>query len=98
MREQARVNGPDTKRTLGIGGALEVGDICLLEDGSECGGTLVSDAVAVETVPREDGDGERASVSTGSDTKANSGRGDQDAVAGKQAGLSVLRAWSLQHT
>ena len=50
VREYKRVNGALTrKRTLGIGGALEVGDTCLLEDGSECGGTLVSDAVAVET-------------------------------------------------
>ena len=37
-----------TANTLG-GGALEEGDVCLLEDGSECGGTLVSDVVAVET-------------------------------------------------
>ena len=37
------------KRTVWGSGALEVGDLRLLEDGSECGGTLVSDVVAVET-------------------------------------------------
>ena len=31
------------------GGALEVRDLRLLEDGSECGGALVSDVVAPET-------------------------------------------------
>ena len=42
--------GADTKaNTWGGGGAPDFGDIYLLEDGSECGGTLVSDAVASET-------------------------------------------------
>ena len=37
------------KRTLWGRGALEVGDLCLLEDSSERGGALVSDAIAPET-------------------------------------------------
>ena len=38
-----------TKANNWGGSALEDSDVCLLEDGSECGGTLVSDVVAVET-------------------------------------------------
>ena len=42
------------------GGALEVGDLCLVEDGSERGGALVSDLVAFETASEGwGGDGER---------------------------------------
>ena len=41
--------GADKKATLWGGGALEVGDQCLLEDGSERSDALVSDAVASET-------------------------------------------------
>ena len=37
------------KRTLWGSSALEMGDHRLLEDGSECGGALVSDLVASET-------------------------------------------------
>ena len=37
------------RRTLSGGGALEVGDHRLLEDGSERGGALVSDEVAFDT-------------------------------------------------
>ena len=41
--------GADVKaNTLGDS-VLEFGDICLLEDSSECRGTFVSDVVAVET-------------------------------------------------
>jgi len=36
-------------RTLGGGGALEVGDVRLLENGSEYRGTRGSDLVVVET-------------------------------------------------
>ena len=36
------------KRTLG-GGALEIGDLRLVEDGSERGGALGSDAIKLET-------------------------------------------------
>ena len=55
--------------TLWGSGAPQVGDLRLFEDGSKRGGTLVSNAVAAETAKQ--GDGERASVSTGADTKAN---------------------------
>jgi len=42
------------------GGALEVGDLCLVEDDSERGGALVSDLVAFETASEGwGGDGER---------------------------------------
>eukprot|EP00964_Phaeocystis_antarctica_P068634 scaffold41591_cov42-Phaeocystis_antarctica.AAC.2 len=37
-------------RTLGGGGALQVGDLRLLEDGSKRGGALVSDRILSETV------------------------------------------------
>ena len=62
--------GADTKANTW--GAPEDGDLCLLEDGSECGGTLVSDVVASETVSKgKDGNGERVGVSMGADTKAD---------------------------
>ena len=49
-----------------------MGDHRLLEDGSERGGALVSDEVAVETTSEGwDGDGERVGVSMGADRKAN---------------------------
>ena len=38
------------RRTLSGGGAPEVGDHCLLEDGCERGGALVSDLVVPDTV------------------------------------------------
>ena len=38
------------KQTLRGGGALEVGDIRLFEDGGKLGGTLVSDLILSETV------------------------------------------------
>ena len=42
--------GADRKKnTLWDGGALEVGDLCLLEDGSERSDALDSDAVESET-------------------------------------------------
>ena len=43
--------GADRKEnTLWGGGALEVGDLCLLEDGSERGGALASNLILSETV------------------------------------------------
>ena len=60
------------KQTLWGGGALEVGDLCLFEDGRELAGALRSDVVAVETVRNGRGrEDEIASVSAGPDTKAN---------------------------
>ena len=45
---------------LGGGGALEVGNLRLLEDGGERGGDLGPDEVACETASeRQDGNGER---------------------------------------
>ena len=47
-------------------------DLCLLEDGGERGGALVSDRVASETaIDGWSGDGERVGVSMGIDRKAN---------------------------
>ena len=61
------------KRTLRGGGALEIGDLRLLENSSERGGALGSDLVESETVSEEwGGGGERASVSMGADTKLKS--------------------------
>ena len=46
--------GADMKANAWRGsGALEVGDLRLVEDGGECNGTLVSDAVACETASEE---------------------------------------------
>ena len=63
--------GADTKANNGSG-ALKIRDLRLLEDGSECGGALVSDVVAVETAKHGRGPGgERPGMSMGADTKAN---------------------------
>ena len=72
--ERAGVSaGADTKaNALGASGALELLDLCLFENGSKRGGALISDPVLLETVnERRDEDGERAGVSAGADTKAN---------------------------
>ena len=64
--------GTDTKCEHSGGGALQIGDLRLLEDGGERSGPLGSDVVAAETA--SDGqseDGERAGMSTGIDGKAN---------------------------
>ena len=50
VREKACQWALTRKRTLWGGGALEVGDVRLLENGSERGDALVSDAGAFETV------------------------------------------------
>ena len=44
--------GADTKSERSGRGAPEVGDLRLLEDGSERGGALVSDVVVSETVSK----------------------------------------------
>ena len=41
--------GADTKANASRGGALEVGDACLVEDGGERSGALGFDAVVCET-------------------------------------------------
>ena len=62
-------------RTLWGGGALQLGDLRLLEAGSERSGALSSDFVASETVSEGwSGDGERVGVSMGSDRKAKARR------------------------
>ena len=59
------------KRTLWGGGALQLLDLRLLEDGGERGGALDSDVVAPETASEgQDWNGERVGVSMGADTKA----------------------------
>ena len=64
--------GTDAKANTSGGGALELGDSRLFEDGSERGGALVSDVVAADTAGEgRSKDGERASLSRGADTKAN---------------------------
>ena len=48
--------GADTRatqeRTLWGGGALEIGDLRLVEDGGKCSDSLVSDAVVLETASK----------------------------------------------
>ena len=69
--------GADTKtNTLGRG-ALEIGDLRLLEDGSNRSDALVSNPVVSEPGSEgQDGNGESKRVSMGADTKANAwGRG-----------------------
>ena len=65
--------GADTRaNTASGGGAPQVGDLRLLEDGGERGGALGSDAVASETASEGwGGDGERVGVSMGVDTFTN---------------------------
>ena len=64
--------GADRKANFGGGGALEVGDLRLVEDGSQRSGALGSDVVASETASEgQDGNSERVGVSMGADTKAN---------------------------
>ena len=66
----------DMKANTRGGGALELGDLRLLEDCGERGGALGSDVVAFETASEGwDGDGERVGVSMGADTTANTWRG-----------------------
>ena len=62
--------GADRKANTRGGGALEGGDLRLLEDGGKCGGALVLDAVEVETASKgQDGNGERIGMSMGDGLK-----------------------------
>ena len=67
--------GIDRKaNTVGRGGALQVGDLRLLEDGGERGGAVVSDRVASETASEGWGWDVREysiGVSMGADKKAH---------------------------
>ena len=68
--------GADRSKGFDAGGALEVSDVRLVEDGSERSGALGSDAVASETASEGwGGDGERVGVSMGVDRKANTASG-----------------------
>ena len=76
MREQACQRALTRKRTLWGGSALEVGDLRLVEDGSQRSGALGSDVVDSETASEgQDGNSERVGVSMGADTKANTRAG-----------------------
>ena len=82
MREEPMVSGPEhlqacqraltQKQIQSGGGAPQVGDLRLLEDGGEREGALSPDVVSLETTDeRRSGDGERvASMATGADKKA----------------------------
>ena len=62
----------NTQESVRGRGALELGDLRLLEDGGELRGALGSDVVLPETVNERRGeDGETEGVSRGADTKAN---------------------------
>jgi hypothetical protein len=72
VREQACQRALTRKRTLWGGYALELGDLRLLEDGSEGGSALGSDVVAFDTASEGWGGGsERVGMSMGVDRKAN---------------------------
>ena len=67
--------GTDTKCEHSGDGALQIGDMRLLEDGGERSGALSSDEIASETASEEQSrDGERSGVSMGTDTNANTSR------------------------
>ena len=72
VRDQACQWALTQKQTLWGSGALEVGNLRLVEDGSQRSGTLASDVVEFETASEgQDGNSERVGVSTSADTKAN---------------------------
>ena len=71
VRDQACQWALTPKQTFWGGGSLQIGDLRLVEDGSQRSGALGSDVVASETVSEgHDGNGERVGVSMGVDTKA----------------------------
>ena len=76
MREQACQRALTRNRTLWGGGALQIGDLCRVEDGSKCSGALGSDLVKIETASEGQSRELREGVSPGVDRKANTlGRG-----------------------
>ena len=62
--------GADANANTGRGGALQLLDLRLLEDGGERGGALDPDVVAIETAGE---DGERAALSRGADRTLRAG-------------------------
>ena len=88
LREQACQRALTQKRTLWGGGALQLLDLRLLEDGGERGGALGSDVVACHAASEgPEGNGERVGVSTGADRKANA----QGPVRGSCGLLELLQ-------
>ena len=77
------------KRTLSGGGALEIGDLRLLEDCSERGGALVSDAIARDTARDGRGHSERAQVRAGAGTTANTGLSAGGLLEGQHTPKSI---------
>ena len=60
------------RRALWGGGALEGGNLHILEDGSKLNSAMVLDVVVIETAKHGRGWGsERAGISMGADTKSN---------------------------
>jgi len=60
--------GADRSKGFDAGGALEVSDVRLVEDGGERSGALGSDVVASETASEGwDGDSKRVGVSMGAE-------------------------------
>ena len=72
MRAEACQWALTRKGTLLGGGALELLDLRLFEDGGERGSALVFDVVGRNTASEgQDGNGERVGVSMGADRKVN---------------------------
>ena len=68
--------GTGTKCEHTGGGALQIGDLRLLEDGGELSGALSSDEIASETASEEQSrDGERSGVSQWALTRMQTLRG-----------------------
>ena len=83
------------------GGALEVGELRLVDYGGECSDALASDAVVLEPVEPasegQGGNGGRAMVSTGADAKANTMDAPQN-VAKRARATVLLLTHSLTHS
>ena len=70
--EEACQGALTQKRTLWGGGALQLLDLRLLEDGGERGGALGADVVVRDAASDgQNGNGERVGMSMGADVKAN---------------------------
>ena len=96
VREQACQWALTRKRTLLGGGALELLDLRLFEDGRERGSALGSDVVARNTASKgQDGNGERVGVSMGADRKANALRAGAGAHLSEVTALPLSPAHSL---
>ena len=77
--------GVDRKVSTRGGGARQVGDLCIVEDGSERSDALVSDSIAPETASEGQGVGTvrewGVGASMGAATKADTGRGFERQLA-----------------